>query len=201
MTLLRSLLLLIWVCSVAATTAADKITSLLPARSERIEGYNDVDSLRRRLAALPLHFIEGIWSLPADGAEFAIERIAAGATMSAVRYRIVVLRTPDRALRPGTVMGIMTPAADGEYDAAIYTSVDGDGRLRAPRQFTLQLRDDNSAITIKRVKSRYSLELYRLLPYLLRRTIRSRNGDNGSATMTAVRQFPDPVMPLSPRYL
>lgn len=201
MALLRLFITLSLLCTAASTVAADKITSLLPARSERLEGYDDVDSLRRRLGALPLHFVEGIWSLPADGAEFAVERTAPSATMSAVRYRIVVLRTTDRAVRPGTVMGIMTPAADGEYDAAIYTSIDADGQLRSPRQFTLKLRDDNSAITIKRVKSRYSLEPHRLLPYLFRRVIRSRYGDNGSATMTAVRQFPDPVIPLSPRYL
>lgn len=202
MTLLRTLLLIASVAIVTATNAADKITSRLPQKSQVVDGYTDRPAIERRLTRSGMARIEGIWTIPSTGAEFAIERTSGTALgAEATTYRIVVLRMPDRAVRPGTIMGYLTPGASSEFDAAIYTSSDAtDGTLRAPARFTLKMHDDGT-LGFKRVRQRYDIELFRLLPYMFRRVIRTRRGDDGSASSVAIRTFPQPDIPLTPRYL
>lgn len=199
---LRTFILIAMLASATAIHATDKITSRLPQRSPVAEGYADRTTVERRLTRSGMARIEGIWTIPSTGAEFAIERISGSSLgAEATIYRIVVLRMPDRAVRPGTLMGYLTPGAASEFDAAIYTSSDAtDGTLRKSARFTLCLHDDGT-LAFKRVRRRYDIELFRLLPYMFRRVIRTRRGDDGSASEVAIRKFPQPDIPLTPRYL
>ena len=81
--------------------AADHIDTL-PQVSQTLSGYADIDSIKRRLTSLPLHIIEGIWQFPADGATVVIERFNPDNTRDdgAARYRIVILRSPQRSMIP-----------------------------------------------------------------------------------------------------
>ncbi len=76
MTLLRILLFIASVAIVTATNAADKITSRLPQKSQVVDGYTDRPTIERRLTRSGMARIEGIWTIPSTGAEFAIERIS-----------------------------------------------------------------------------------------------------------------------------
>lgn len=202
MTLLRTFLFIACVIVVTTTNAAGKITSRLPQKSQVVDGYADRQAVERRLTRSGMARIEGIWTIPSTGAEFAIERTSGTALgAEATAYRIVVLRMPDRSVRPGTIMGYLTPGAASEFDAAIYTSSDAtDGTLRTPARFTLRMHDDGT-LGFKRVRQRYDIELFRLLPYMFRRVIRTHRGDDGSASSVAIRKFPQPDIPLTPRYL
>lgn len=194
-------LLLLLLALLAPHHAAAKITDALPARSDVIAGYGDTDSVAARMASLGPHPAEGIWEFPAEGTEIAIERSQAqGAAPSAAQYRIIVVRSADRSIRPGTVMGIMTPATGNTFDAALYTSHDG-SRLTRPARFTLTLSENGSELSLRAVKKRWSIELHRLLPYLFRRMIRTNRGSDGSATPVCVKIFPQPDIPMTPRYL
>lgn len=193
-TIIAALLL---ICELPAL-AAD-ITSLLPRSAPVIEGYTSVDSVASRIASYGPHHIEGLWSIAGESSIIAIERTAPGSDT----YRIVAVLPSDRAIMPGTLMGIATASASGElYDAALYTSTTTDRRALAwPKHFTIQLTDSHSRLSFKKVRSRYSLDITRLLPYMVRRVIRQNRGGDGSSTPGCVKIFPLPSNPASPVYL
>lgn len=93
------------------------------------------------------------------------------------RYRMVVLRSPDRAVRPGTVMGYLQPtAARGTYEARIYTHTEGDGVLTDAKPFRIVVTDD--AMQFYRVRTGLSVNLFRMLPYMFRRAVDYRPDDH-----------------------
>lgn len=192
---LRSLLLLILMQG--AIVAAHAASPTLPAGSELIAGYESADSVARRIASLGPRTIEGIWSFPDREALIAIERTSPAASS----YRIVIIRTPDRAIRPGTVMGILSPSGSSDkFDASLYTT-SSRGTLSSPKRFTLSLTETDSRLIFARVGSRYSVDLTRLLPYMFRRLIRINRSGIRTAPAGCVRIFPAPAAPDSPVYL
>lgn len=180
--------------------AEKKLIDRLPKISRITPGF-DYSSLLHSMSEAPLHHIEGIWQFPATGVTVAISRQDGFDTPAspAQLYSIVLVFSPNRAMRPGTVMGLIAPMAGrGEYEANIYTSSTG-SKLTIPRKFTLLLSDDDSSIKFKRHKSAFSVNLWRLLPYLWRYTV-TPNRDNREND-GCVRIFPEPPLPREPIYL
>lgn len=178
-----------------------KIIDTLPKTSRTITGFSRA-ALTARISEMDLHHIEGIWQFPATGVEVAICRSNGnhiGQRNSAVSYDIIVLSSTNRAIRPGTIMGMATPAPKrGEYDAKIYTKSIG-STLILPKRFTMTLESDDSALTLKQRRSAFSFYPWRLLPYLWRYTIRQNQPDQ--TTDGCIRIFPRPQPPREPIYL
>jgi len=194
----------------AAMTAPDitKKSALegIPENSAIVTGYTHPDSVTDRLAELPLHAIEGMWRFATEGSLMAIERCSettAGDNEAGVTiYRMVIVRAVDLTLRPGTVMGYLTPTAKrGVYDARIYTGRRMDGTaLNSPKTFTLTLNDADSRLAISRYGSTLRFNWWKLLPYMYRH-IFTRKDKNPGEINGCIRIFPYPAIPAEPRYL
>ncbi|MBD5173309.1 MAG: hypothetical protein HDT08_01545 [Bacteroidales bacterium] len=198
MRLAIAILLNFWCLSLAAES-----TVSLPAESPAPQsGFADTKAVRTRIADSGPHRIEGIWQFPGSGATVAIERITDRSKLpGAVTYNMVVVRSENRTIKPGTLMGVLAPTAKSNtYDAAIYTSAGRKARLTAPKHFTLTLGEENSRLIFKRVKSKYSLNLWRILPYMFRYAVR-QNNNTGEAPVGCIKIFPLPDAPSEPRYL
>lgn len=185
--------------------AARTLVEKLPARSYTLSGYDNPDTVRNAMQRRPLHRIEGIWAFPSDGASVAIERCDDGTlagTADAVAYRIVVLRSPCRSLRPGTVMGhLAATAKPGVYAAELYTWGDGGATLARPKSFTLTLVDD-AHLTFRQHSRKVKVNLWRLLPYMSRISMRVSDSDAPTDIDGCTRLFPRPLSgPVEPRYL
>ena len=168
----------------------------------RLDGYESPDSVRARLASMPLHDIEGLWEMTGEGSLMAIERDPATDGASAV-YRMIVVRSASVSVREGTVMGYLTPTSQrGQYDARIYSSLSDDHtRLIRPTRNVITLGDEGSRITFRSYGRKLRFNWWRLLlPYMYRTLItpieRSRGDLDG-----CVRVYPTPSNPLNPRYL
>lgn len=175
----------------------------LPAESPApLPGFGDVAEVRSRIAHSGPHRIEGIWQFPNTGATIAVERISDSSMLpGATAYKMVVVRSENRNIRPGTLMGVLAPSARSEvYDAYIYNSVGRKSRLTAARHFTLTLSEQESRLVFKRVKAKYTLNLWRMLPYMFRFAVR-KNDNTGEAPLGCVKVFPTPAVPAEPRYL
>ncbi len=180
--------------------AADRYIDGLPGTSKTISGFS-VAEMRKEIASTPLHHIEGIWKLTSDGTEIAIlrDRNQSDSDNNARAYRMILMRSANRALRPGTVIGLVSPTAKtGTYDARIYTKAIGP-QLSAARKFTLKLDDNDSHLIFEMNKSAYSINLWRMLPYMFRYSVRKNNKQ--PSTAGCIRIFPAPELPSEPVYL
>lgn len=181
--------------------AEKKIIDGLPKFSETIEDFNRASAIKQ-LKETDLHHIEGIWQFPSTGVEVAIMRNRNSGTTTeshAISYNIILLYSNNRSLRPGTVMGIATPAPKrGEYDARIYTRAIGTS-LTMPKRFTLTLDKDDSALSFKQHKNAFTVNLWRLLPYLWRYSVHANQQDH--STDGCIRIYPEPLLPREPVYL
>ncbi|MDE6652472.1 MAG: hypothetical protein K2K08_08735 [Paramuribaculum sp.] len=175
----------------------------LPKESpEPNAAYSDMGAIRSRITNSGPHRIEGIWQFPGSGATVAIERIADRTKLpGANTYNMVVVRSDNRNIKPGTLMGVLAPSAKSNiYDAVIYTSPGRKARLTMPKHFTLTLSEQDSRLIFKQVKSKYSLNLWRMLPYMFRYVVRT-NENTGKAPLGCIKIFPSPAIPTEPRYL
>ncbi|WP_290464096.1 hypothetical protein [Duncaniella muris] len=204
--LLTLLLSALFLCAPAAKRIEKSVLENVPGRSQVVSGYSKPDSVTDRLAQMPLHAVEGLWRFASEGSLMAIERNsdrAAGEYEAETTvYRMVIVRAADMALRPGTVMGYLTPTAKrGVYDARIYTSrLDNGTTLHAPKKFTVTLTDDDSRISISDYGSSLRFNWWRLLPYMYRYLF-TRQEKNPGAIQGCLRVFPAPSIPSEPRYL
>lgn len=181
--------------------ARKSVLDNIPAISELLPAYRE-DSVRQRLSSLPLHEIEGIWEFAGEGSYMAIER-SHDTSGASTLYRMVTVRSTNLSIRPGTVMGYLTPSSKrGVYDARIYTSHTDDAtRLFKPDTFTVTLGDDGSRITVKPYGKIFRFNWWRLvLPFMYRRVI-SRVERPAGDIEGCVRIYPAPAKPLNPRYL
>lgn len=161
-----------------SASSPDRWIDTLPTESVVLDGYMS-DGIEERMDIEASSPIEDVWKLVATGGLIAVERVESrGADVgSADCYRMVVLRAPDRAVRPGTVMGYLQPtAAGGTYEAKIYTDTDGDGTLRGAKSFRVVVSED--AMQFYRVRSGLSVNIFRLLPYMFRRAVDYRPDDH-----------------------
>lgn len=170
--------------------------------AESLPGYSTVDSVAARMASLPLCPVEGIWQMAADGAVFAVERVDPSETETLPReLRLVVIRSPQRRVRPGSVMGTARPTVKpGVYEARLNTRIADLGALTLPRSFLLTVGHERSTLTIEPVKSPLKFNLLRLIPYLYR--VVKVQDSRPKGLEGAVRIYP-PVTanPLTPVYL
>lgn len=183
------------------TRAENKIINELPTISEQIHNFS-IKMLKENIDKLNLHHIEGIWQFTSSGTEIAIcrrDNTNYGSIHQAVSYNIILLYSPNRVLRPGTIMGIITPTPkQGEYDARIYTKSIG-STLTIPKKFTLTLDDDDSALLFRQHRSKFSIKPLRLLPYLWRGAIQQNIEIRSS--VGCIRIHPAPTLPREPIYL
>lgn len=201
---LRALLTAPMLCLAWAAAPAAKPSAYLPDAAIVEVGYTDTDSIITRMAASPLHPVEGLWQMADDGAVIAIEQsepYTADQTM-ARGYRIVIVQSPCRRVRPGTLMGYALPSAKaGRYDAAIYTGMDDHGLLHRSHRFTLELHDAESRLAFIRHRADLRVNLWRLIPYLFRVSVTTGN-DRPRDMDGAIRIFPESdAAPANPRYL
>lgn len=195
-------LLSLLILAVGMATAVYGETALPATSPAPLPGYNDRTVVQKRIAASGPHRIEGIWRFPETGSTVAIEREDNNrAHPGAVTYRMIVMRSDNRSIRPGTFMGIITPSVKSDvFDASIYTSSHRNSSLDSPRRFTLTLAEKGDRLVFSRVKSKFSLNLWRILPYMFRYAVR-RNNNTGEAPEGCVKIFPAPAVPAEPRYL
>lgn len=178
----------------------------VPATSEIIAGYDHPDSVTDRLASLPLHSVEGLWRFASEGSLMAIERVGdadiSSTEAGTMVYRMVIVRAADLSLRPGTVMGYLTPTAKrGVYDARIYTGRHDNGTsLHSPKTYTLTLNDSDSRVSISRYGTSLRFNWWKLLPYMYRH-IFTRKEKSPGEIQGCLRVFPPPSIPAEPRYL
>lgn len=186
---------------ITLTVSLDAVAKLPKLSGAPLQGY-DMASVKRAMDSRPLHHIEGIWLMTDPSAKIAIELEDASngiSSMDAPAYRIVLLSSPNRALRPGTVMGRIVPAAkEGVYQTELYTSATG-SRLSSPAAFTAELDKTDNRIVMTRHRSTFSVNLWRTLPYMWRYVIRKNRP--APTYHGCVRIYPEPVPPLQPIYL
>ena len=181
-----------------------RLVEKLPPVSEIVTGYASADEVRQRRRQAPLHAVEGSWQFPSTGAVVAIELDESkGEGGYAVRYRMVIIKSPQRTIRPGTVMGIIAPTAKKNvYAAEIYTSGNGGTRLRSPRGFTLTLADNAHLSFTKNSGLKVYTNLFRLIPYLSRVSFRIYSQQHAPRDLDGcLRVYPVPVEPVNPIYL
>lgn len=201
-TLCRLLPACVLALAVAGSASASGFLRSLPAVSAVAEGYADADSTARRLMALPLCPVEGIWQMTDGGATFVIERAEPSTDIAPANLRMVMLRSPWRSIRPGTVLGHLQPTAKpGVYEARLYSSLAQRTGLSLPRSFLLKIDERREVLTFAPFKSPIKFNLFRMLPYMFRRAVtlqQSRPDD----LRGAVRVVPAADgHPLSPVYL
>lgn len=198
--LTKFLLTLVLIAAANPTTHAQKrMTDNLPRLARVIPDFSAA-RLMSRLDEMALHHVEGIWQFPATGVEVAIVRRQAESVADADNrvYDMIVVNTPNRSVRPGTVMGAIVPSGSrGEYDARIYTKMIG-SRPAMPSKFTLSLSGDDSTFELKPVRGRMVYNLWRLLPYLWRYAVYPSR--EPTKTDGCVRIYPNPPLPFEPVY-
>lgn len=180
------------------------IVDSMPGVSMVVSGYEREDSVITRLSQRPLHSVEGLWRLPAEGSLMAIEQVPDYETpdIRATLYRIVVVAAANPALRPGTLLGWLTPTAKrGVYDARIFTAARPDGvTLHKPKTYTVTLTESDSRLEISAYGVKMRFNWWRLLPYMYRYLVTRQEKSPGNIH-GCVRVYPAPEIPLEPRYL
>jgi len=179
--------------------------TLIPEKSSIIRGYACADTVISRMTSAPLHRVEGLWRFPADGGTIAIEHCnlsSSGTLAEAYTYRMVIIESSNRNLRPGTIMGYLWATSKRDiYQARIYTSASDDGTcLSGLKPFTLTLSDQDSRLNFKAHRKALKLNLWRMLPYMFRFSV-SKVDDTPRDLDGCVRIFPRPAIPAEPRYL
>lgn len=181
---------------------ANDFLSELPQNSVLSAGYSSTDSIKARLASLPLCPIEGLWQMGGDGALFVVERAEWSTAHAPAHLKLVMVRSPWRSIRPGTVFGhAVVTAKPGVYEARIYSENAQRSGLALPRKFTLTVDADGGILTFKPFKLPFRINIFRLLPYMYRRVITPQQS-RPDGLDGAVRVFPvSAAHPLTPVYL
>ncbi len=199
---MKKFLLAISLLASAGLISAKTASIDIPRYSEVLPGYTP-EVVEERLAASPLHAVEGLWRFPGEGSILAIERPATRRPLGERQdiYLMVAVAPVDRAVRPGTVMGVLAATAKKDvYDCRLYTSSTDDGRLlTSPKKFLLQLADDNR-IVFKPYGKKLKIRWWKLFPYMFRRVF-TQEGTIPDDLDGCVRVFPEPLPPIEPRYL
>lgn len=187
------------VCPLTASGAHP--TDALPSASVTPTPDFSVADLIHTIEETPLHRIEGIWQVTSDGAEIAILRSSPQDQASATNpYRIIIINSPNRAIRPGTIAGLIgITAKPNEFDGKIYTKSVA-SKLIAPKKFRLTLdAETSSRLTVDKKRSSVSFSPWRLIPYSWRLGIRKNTPE--PSTSGFIRIFPAPPIPSEPVYL
>lgn len=196
------LTVLLTLAGVVNVNAVDTLDALMPKRSKILSGYCDLDSIRFYIDTRGAKGIEGIWQLSPDQTTVVIEPCTDSAIMNTgiKCLQIVVISSPRRSIRPGTVLGYMLPTARaGRYDARLYTD-NVRSLLQRHRRFTVNLTDDGH-LSMAPVKQNWKLSLRHTFNFLFRAYLSSQVNDDVSDD-GFVKIYPTTgIKPLSPVYL
>lgn len=159
-----------------------------------------VDSIYAAIDRLPLEQIEGIWQFGGQGSVIAIVRPPTGFP-GQCDYIAVAVSGTNRSLRPGTVIGVINRGGERHsYSATFYAShTPGHRNLSGRRQFTLRLADDLSHLRFIPRHNKLRLYLPALLPGIAGRIVRQGYIDRSVDGCSKV--YPEPLIPVEPRYL
>ncbi|MBD5257687.1 MAG: hypothetical protein HDS52_03215 [Barnesiella sp.] len=177
-----------------AAAPPSELDCYLAAAAGTSESITAIDA-ETLFAGRGLAAIEGVWRISGSEGMMAI-----AADPGSIFYRMILVESPDRTQRPGTVMGALTALGRKDsYDAMIFTSAD-DGNLGSPKRFTVTITDDGH-LTITPVTDGLKLNLWRMLPYMFRNVV-TRVNDRPNNLDGALRVYPLPALPPEiPRYL
>ncbi len=195
---MRSLLAAILCLLSAPCLWAGGVLDTVGRSSEVLPGFRE-DSVRARLACRPLHAVEGIWEVAGEGSLMAIELVSESPDL----YVMAVVRSADPALRPGTVMGYLTPGASrGQFDTRIYTSMTDEGTLLTrPDSYAARLDDEGGFLSVRPYGRMFRVNWWRLLlPYMYRSVVTPIERPKGSADGFR-RVYPRSSRPFNPVYL
>lgn len=200
-----NLLRVLFLCIVSLPLTAHGLESVLDRIEHTgrvLEGYRE-DSVTARMASAPLHDVEGLWEVAGEGTLMAVERVEHEAARGVTLYAMVVVRSASLALRPGTVMGYLTPGADRRvFDTRIYSGRAAGGTLLdSPKKYTATLSAEGEYLSVKPYGRKLNFNWWRLLlPYMYRSVLTATHREAG-AIEGFRRVYPEPVPPLNPRYL
>lgn len=200
---MRHVIITLALLLLALTARGAKWDDVVPRTSAVLDGYSDVDSLKARLQAAPLRHLEGLWRFAGDQALVAIE--LCDATSEALPgmelYRLVIVDSPRKAVKPGTVLGYAVPAGQRDtYDARLYTSWLR-SLLKNHARFTMKIDADDSHLTLTPVKSSWKLLLRHTFHFLVRAGL-YHNPQASQAVEGFTRVFPPSTgRPAQPIYL
>lgn len=192
--------LLILLTAIISAVSAENISARdfideLPGKSKTVRDFSYTKALDR-LRELSLHHIEGIWQFPSDGIEIAIIRRD---NREPAVYNMILLKSPRRSTRPGTIIGLASRTAkSGVYEAKIYTRSHG-STLYSPKKFRLNLSDEDTNLLFEKRKGAFSFNFWRFLPFSLRYTVRKNQPEKSTAG--CIRIYPAPVRPYERIYL
>lgn len=182
--------------------AAD-LSKHIPDTSPVLTGYADLDSVKLAIDSQGPQGIEGLWKMAGTQALVVIEPAThpnlAGAGFRALQ--IVIVTSPRKSMRPGTVLGYAVPTArPGYYDACIYTTKTR-ALLHKHRRFTLHLADDRHlSMTPQKPRLRFSLR--HTLRFLVSAGVSVRTTDTEESLDGFIKEYPAPDgKPYSPIYL
>lgn len=129
----------------------------------------------------------GVWRMMPRGAVFSVDPVAGRHGT----FELTMLYCERFDITPGTVFGTMTQtASEGVYEASLAIDPSGrkpDGRRRS---FTVEMPAPYNRLVFKPYKSSWSVNFYRLLPYLFRFSVR-HDDTRPSGLDGAVRIAPD----------
>ena len=107
--------------------------------------------------------VEGLWHMRPGGAIFTVDAVKG----KGGEYAFELLYSPMLAIKPGTHMGTMNKAAlEGVYEADF--TLDPTRRKGRHKSFTVEMNPESSRFVLKPYTQGWSLNIYRLLPYLFR---------------------------------
>ncbi len=180
---MRRILSLLLAITVWGCAFADSLDDCLKTAGSRHEGF-DLYTVESTFSDYAADAIEGVWHVTTDDeGVFSIIR-----DPHSSHYVILVTNSADRTIRPGSVMGVAAATArKGTFDARIYTTANR-GSLSRPKRFTLTLSAEG-LLSFRPVNKGLKFNLWRLLPYMFRRAVKSVN-DRDPALDGAVRIYP-----------
>lgn len=190
---------------VIVTTMAADLSRYIPSAPPRFDGYRDIDSVKAVMASRQLAPVEGLWMIADNQATIAIEQADSPAEISQPgfsAYRIVLVSSVRKALRPGTVLGYLAPTGRSDtFDAYIYTS-GVRSLLSGTEHYTVTMPDD-SHLYLSSNKPKLRLNLRHTFRLLLRATVSgSARYDDEKSTEGFIKLYPTPPgRPLKPIYL
>lgn len=173
----------------------------IPEYSQIISGYGQLD-VENRLSQSGMHSIEGIWQFVNNGTKIAIERFNPDnmPRSEIYLYRLVIIESPNRLIKNGTVMGYAIPTAKrNNYETRIYTSMYKGNILNKTKDAILTL-DDNDRLIFNEYKTGVQINLWRWIPYIFRVGIKIKN-TRPTGLDGCIRIFPTSTIPIEPRYL
>jgi len=198
----RHLTLFSALLAICITARAADLSKHMPATSPVLQGYNDIDSVKLAIDMRGPDDIEGIWKMAGTQTTVVIEP-ATTPTLSGAgfeAYQIVIVSSPRKSMRPGTVLGYIVPTArKNYYEARIYTSKTR-AILQKHRRFTLNLTDDRH-MSMTANKAPWRINLRHTLRFLVRAGISTQSTDDMGLD-GFIKQYPAPEgVPDKPVYL